>query len=90
MPALNIIAIQARLPNSGSASSRPSRISPNLLKAITRHSTRKVSAATTKSQPKLSRTQDRPVEDALSKESLPSQAHRTTAATAATPIPTTA
>ena len=86
MPALNIIAIQARLVNSGSESSAPSLIRPYRLIARTTHSTRKVSAATTKSQAKLSRTQASAVEEALSKELLPSAAQATTATTASTPM----
>lgn len=89
MPALNIIAIHARLVNSGSESSAPSLIRPKRLRAITTHSTRKVSAATTKSQAKLDSTHRRAVDDALSKESSPRVAQAATATTAATPIPMT-
>ncbi len=88
MPALNIIAIHARLPNSGSASSLPSRIRPNRLKAMRKHSTRKTSAATTNSQPKLPSTQFSAVSVTDSKFFLPSAAQATTASTAATPAPT--
>lgn len=86
IPALNIIAIHARLVNSGSESSAPSLIRPYRLIARTTHSTRKTSAATTKSHAKLFRTHASAVEEALSNELLPSAAQPTTATTASTPM----
>ena len=51
MPALNIIAIQETVRNSGSSSSRPSRIRPKLLNASQSAKTTKPVAARMKAQP---------------------------------------
>ncbi|CAM4525053.1 hypothetical protein NONI108955_43060 [Nocardia ninae] len=87
MPALNIMAIQARLLNSGFESSFPSRIRPKRLTAITTQSTRKTSAETTNSQSKLPSTQSSAVFDAEPKLSLPRAAQPTPAITVAMPMP---
>ncbi len=57
MPAANIIAIQESEENSGSSSSRPSRMRPKRLKAMTRQATTKTLPAMMNSQEKLPSTQ---------------------------------
>ena len=89
MPALNIMAIQASVSNSGSSSSAPSRIRPNRVAAITTASTRNASAATTKNQPKVPTVQARPDSPKRASEPLASTPHSTTATTPATPTPST-
>jgi hypothetical protein len=65
MPALNIIAIQDTVRNSGSSSSRPSGMAPNRLNAS--HSTKITNAddVTTNSQPVFSMVQVRAAPDTL-------------------------
>src|SRR3954449_9645881 len=53
MPALNIIAIQEMVRNSGASSSRPSGMRPYLLAASHRTKTTKAEARVTNSQPRL-------------------------------------
>ena len=55
MPALNIIATQETVRNSGSSSSRPSGMSPNRLAASQMTNTTNALAVVTKSQPVSSR-----------------------------------
>ena len=60
MPAENIIAIQETVLNSGSSSSRPSGIRPNLLAASQMTKSTKPDATSENSQPMLCTTQPRP------------------------------
>ncbi|CAM5612408.1 hypothetical protein SBADM41S_04594 [Streptomyces badius] len=89
MPALNIIAIHGKFENSGGESSLLSRIRPKRLKAIRRHSTRKTSAAITKSHAKFSSTHGRAALEALWKDFFPKAAHSTIPMTPSTPTATT-
>ena len=59
MPALNIIAIQEMVRNSGRSSSRPSGIRPYLLAASQITYTTNADASSTNSQPRLPVTQPR-------------------------------
>ena len=87
MPALNIIAIQDTVRNSGSSSSRPSGIAPNLLTA--NHSTKITNAddVTTKSQPVFSMVQVSAEPDTLLRDGVLTKPHtrKPTAIAAVTP-----
>ena len=70
MPALNIIAIQEMVRNSGSSSSRPSGMLPKRLSASHSTKTTKALEVSTKSQPVLRIVQASDVPDTLARESV--------------------
>src|SRR3954454_8204295 len=87
MPALNIIATQETVRNSGASSSRPSGIRPYLLAASHSTYSTKPEASVTNSQPRLASIQVSAVELALPRfvGAAKPQATKATATTAATP-----
>jgi hypothetical protein len=87
IPALNIIAIQEMVRNSGSSSSRPSGMFPKRLSASHRTNTTKALDVSTKSQPVLRIVQASDVSDTPARESVLTnpQMRKRTAIAAVTP-----
>src|ERR1700712_4450026 len=87
MPALNIIAIQDTVRNSGSSSSRPSGMAPNLLTANQSTKITNADDVTTKSQPVFSMVQVSAAPDTLLREGVLTKPHtrNATAMAAVTP-----
>ena len=80
IPALNIIATQDTVRNSGRSSSVPSRIRPKRLKARTIANTRKTAVASTNTQPKVAITQLSTSSATVPRDSVSRTPHRTNAA----------